>query len=54
MKVTLRQLQMGETMNLAEILQVEYRLSQRCLEDHDFYEGVRAGESHGGPVLLVN
>ncbi|KAK7092533.1 hypothetical protein V1264_008264 [Littorina saxatilis] len=42
MKVTLRQLQMGETMSLAEILQIEYRLSQRCLEDHDFYEGVRA------------
>lgn len=42
MKVTLRQLQLGQTLNLAEMLQIEYRLSQHCLEDNDFYEGVRA------------
>lgn len=43
MKVTFRQLQMGKKLKLADELQMEYRLSQRCLEDHDFYEGVRAG-----------
>ncbi|KAL8601355.1 hypothetical protein ACOMHN_054648 [Nucella lapillus] len=42
MKVALRQLQTGETLSLAETLQMEYRLSQRCMDDHDFYEGVRA------------
>ncbi|XP_025082431.1 3-hydroxyisobutyryl-CoA hydrolase, mitochondrial-like isoform X1 [Pomacea canaliculata] len=42
MKVTFRQLQMGKKLKLADELQMEYRLSQRCLEDHDFYEGVRA------------
>ncbi|KAK7483606.1 hypothetical protein BaRGS_00025159, partial [Batillaria attramentaria] len=42
MKVTLRQLQTGETLSLAEMLPIEYRLAQHFLEDHDFYEGVRA------------
>ncbi|XP_070174741.1 3-hydroxyisobutyryl-CoA hydrolase, mitochondrial-like [Littorina saxatilis] len=42
LKVTLRHQEMGKTMSLAQILQIEYRLSQRCMEDHDFYEGVRA------------
>ncbi|XP_076455950.1 3-hydroxyisobutyryl-CoA hydrolase, mitochondrial-like isoform X2 [Babylonia areolata] len=42
LKVTLKQLQTGETLSLAEVLQMEYRLSQRCLEDNDFFEGVRA------------
>ncbi|KXJ18578.1 3-hydroxyisobutyryl-CoA hydrolase, mitochondrial [Exaiptasia diaphana] len=41
-KVTLRQLQNGGTMNLAECLQMEYRLSQRFMENEDFYEGIRA------------
>ena len=31
------------TMSLQEVLVMEYRLSQRCVEDKDFYEGVRAG-----------
>ncbi|KAL3836281.1 hypothetical protein ACJMK2_021718 [Sinanodonta woodiana] len=42
MKVTLRQLLEGETKSLQECLVMEYRLSQRCLEDKDFFEGVRA------------
>lgn len=29
-------------MTLQDVLVMEYRLSQRCVEDHDFYEGVRA------------
>ena len=43
MKITLRLLLEGKSRSLAEDLQVEYRLSQRCCEDKDFYEGVRAG-----------
>jgi len=42
MKVTMRQLLEGANLTLQDDLQVEYRLSQRCIEDHDFYEGVRA------------
>jgi len=43
MKVTLRQLLEGESMSLQDCLVMEYRISQHCMEDHDFYEGVRAG-----------
>lgn len=46
MKVTLRQLLDGETMTLQDCLVMEYRISQRCIEDQDFYEGVRAGKFH--------
>ena len=43
MKITLRQLLEGINLNLHDCLEMEYRLSQRCIEDKDFYEGVRAG-----------
>ncbi len=43
MKVTLRQLKAGAGMTLQDVLQMEYRLVQRCVQDKDFYEGVRAG-----------
>lgn len=42
MKITLRQILEAETMTLQDVLVMEYRLSQHCVEDHDFYEGVRA------------
>ncbi|ODN06385.1 3-hydroxyisobutyryl-CoA hydrolase, mitochondrial [Orchesella cincta] len=42
MKITLKLLEVGSEMELQECLGVEYRLSQRCSEDHDFKEGVRA------------
>lgn len=42
MKITLRQLQEGSKLNLAECLKMEYRLSQRFMEGNDFYEGIRA------------
>lgn len=42
MKITLRLLNEGATRTLQDDLQIEYRLSQRCIEDKDFYEGVRA------------
>jgi enoyl-CoA hydratase/carnithine racemase len=32
-------------MTLQDVLVMEYRLSQRCAEDHDFCEGVRAGRN---------
>ncbi|XP_031555713.1 3-hydroxyisobutyryl-CoA hydrolase, mitochondrial-like [Actinia tenebrosa] len=41
-KVTLRQLREGARMNLADCLQMEYRISQRFMENEDFYEGIRA------------
>ena len=43
MKVTLKQLLRGAGLSLQDVLQMEYRISQRCIEDKDFYEGVRAG-----------
>ncbi|XP_059174463.1 3-hydroxyisobutyryl-CoA hydrolase, mitochondrial-like isoform X2 [Physella acuta] len=42
LKITLRLLLEGKNRSLAEDLKIEYRLSQRCLEEKDFYEGVRA------------
>jgi len=42
MKITLKLLELGSEMELQECLGIEYRLSQRCSEDHDFKEGVRA------------
>ncbi|KAK2148493.1 hypothetical protein LSH36_494g02017 [Paralvinella palmiformis] len=42
MKVTLLQLQRGAELSLQDDLEMEYRLSQRFVEDKDFYEGVRA------------
>lgn len=42
MKVTQRQLEYGGNMNLAEVLEMEYRISQQCMEQNDIYEGIRA------------
>lgn len=42
LKMTLRQLQMGASLSLKDVLMMEYRLSQACMRGHDFYEGVRA------------
>ncbi|XP_071603912.1 3-hydroxyisobutyryl-CoA hydrolase, mitochondrial [Heliangelus exortis] len=42
LKITLRQLREGASMSLQEVLTMEYRLSQACMQGHDFYEGVRA------------
>ncbi|KAK1789160.1 hypothetical protein P4O66_015108 [Electrophorus voltai] len=42
LKLTFRQLQLGASLNLQEVLMMEYRLSQACMRGHDFYEGVRA------------
>lgn len=42
LKVTLRQIREGKGLSLMDVLRMEYRLSQRCMENNDFYEGVRA------------
>ncbi|OCT63927.1 hypothetical protein XELAEV_18045023mg [Xenopus laevis] len=42
LKITFRQLKEGASMSLQEVLTMEYRLSQACMNGHDFYEGVRA------------
>jgi enoyl-CoA hydratase len=42
LKVTLRQLIVGEGYDLEAALALEYRLTQHFMEGHDFYEGVRA------------
>ncbi|XP_012997971.1 3-hydroxyisobutyryl-CoA hydrolase, mitochondrial isoform X2 [Cavia porcellus] len=42
LKITLRQLTEGASKTLQEVFTMEYRLSQMCMGDHDFHEGVRA------------
>lgn len=42
LKITFRQLRQAATMTLAEDLAMEYRMTQGCMNDHDFYEGIRA------------
>jgi len=42
LKITLRQMRLGANLSLQDVLNMEYRLSQACLNDHDFPEGVRA------------
>ncbi|XP_077436737.1 3-hydroxyisobutyryl-CoA hydrolase, mitochondrial [Vanacampus margaritifer] len=42
LKVTFKQLQLGATLSLQDVLVMEYRLSQACMRGLDFYEGVRA------------
>ncbi|MEM7442872.1 MAG: enoyl-CoA hydratase/isomerase family protein [Pseudomonadota bacterium] len=42
MKVTLRQLRLGRKMSYDRVVTMEYRLSQACMIDRDFYEGIRA------------
>ncbi len=41
-KVALRQLERGCTMSFEDCMVMEFRLSQRAMAAHDFYEGVRA------------
>jgi enoyl-CoA hydratase len=42
LKITLRQLQLGAGFDVAEALQLEYRMTQHVMQRHDFFEGVRA------------
>ena len=45
MKITFEQLKRGEKLNLKDCLIMEYRIVQHLMSGHDFFEGVRAGES---------
>ncbi|XP_067371881.1 3-hydroxyisobutyryl-CoA hydrolase, mitochondrial isoform X2 [Channa argus] len=42
LKITYKQLQVGASLSLQDVLVMEYRLSQACMRGCDFYEGVRA------------
>ncbi|CAJ0942207.1 unnamed protein product, partial [Mesorhabditis belari] len=42
LKVTHRQLETGKRMSFSKIFSMEYRLSQRFMDGHDFHEGCRA------------
>jgi hypothetical protein len=42
LKITQRQLRVGGNLGLEEALALEYRMTQHCMESHDFFEGVRA------------
>uniref|UniRef100_A0A1I7Z4E1 3-hydroxyisobutyryl-CoA hydrolase, mitochondrial n=1 Tax=Steinernema glaseri TaxID=37863 RepID=A0A1I7Z4E1_9BILA len=42
MKVTFRQLKEGLMLSYPNVFTMEYRLTQRFVEDHDFHEGCRA------------
>lgn len=42
LKIALRQIRLGARMQFAQVMQMEYRLSQACVKRPDFYEGIRA------------
>jgi enoyl-CoA hydratase len=42
LKIALRQIRLGAHMPFAQVMTMEYRLSQACTKGHDFYEGIRA------------
>jgi enoyl-CoA hydratase len=42
LRITLRQLVVGQGLDLEDALRLEYRMTQHVMAAHDFYEGVRA------------
>jgi hypothetical protein len=42
MAVTFRQIAAGHTLSMDECMRMEFRILNRMLEGHDFYEGIRA------------
>lgn len=42
MKIALRQIRLGASLDFAKVMTMEYRLSQHLMQGHDFYEGIRA------------
>ncbi len=42
LKIALKQIRMGAGMPFAQVMTMEYRLSQACMKRPDFYEGIRA------------
>jgi len=59
LKVTLRQLTIGQGYDIEAALALEYRLTQHFMRGHDFYEGVRAAlidkdqRPHWDPATLA-
>jgi enoyl-CoA hydratase len=60
LKVTLRQLILGQGCDIEAVLALEYRLTQHFMQGHDFYEGVRAAlidknqRPHWQPATLAD
>jgi enoyl-CoA hydratase len=52
LKITHRHIREAKARDLRQTLHVDYRLAWRCLEAHDFYEGVRAAliDKDGHPL----
>lgn len=52
MKITLEQMRRGATLSLADCYRMELRMALRCMQGHDFFEGVRAllVDKDGKPV----
>lgn len=42
LKVTLRQLRLGRSLDFEECMRTEFRIVSRVMRGHDFYEGIRA------------
>jgi len=42
LKIALKQIDLGADMEFADVMVMEYRISQSCMKHDDFYEGVRA------------
>lgn len=42
LRVVLEQMKRGEGLSIEDALRMEYRLVQRCMDGHDFFEGIRA------------
>ncbi len=42
LKISLRQLDLGEALSIEDALRMEFRMVQRCMAADDFYEGIRA------------
>lgn len=42
LKIALKQIRLGANMSFADVMVMEYRVSQHCMQHADFYEGIRA------------
>lgn len=40
--IAFREITLGSTMSMADCMRMEFRILNRILEGHDFYEGIRA------------
>ena len=42
LKITFRQIRNGSDLNFEDCMKMEFRMVSKVMDDHDFYEGVRA------------